>query len=408
MKQQREYDLVLWGATSFIGKIIARYLLHRLASEKGMRWAMAARSSAKLEELKQELGEQGRDIPLFVGDAFDSTFLREMAAKTKVVLTTVGPYLRYGETLVEACALEGTDYCDLTGEIPFICSVMDKYQTEAEKSGARIVNCTGFDSLPSDLGVLCLQDFAQKNYGQPLKEVEMQVRSAKGGVSGGTVASLSETMAQISKNPQLAKVLQDPYAICPMGQRDGVEQPNSFGARRSRFTDDWLHQFIMAGVNTKIVHSSNARLGYPYGKNFIYSEWQVAKNPIFAYLSEFAIGATMLVMFFPWTRALLTKYVLPKSGQGPSPEAQKNGHFKLVFHGQNHQGQRMKAEVTGDADPGYGSSSKQISEVAIALANTFASRPNEGGFGTPASVLGLSLLPALEQYAGLTFRAQSE
>ena len=245
---------------------------------------------------------------------------------------------------MEACALEGTDYCDLTGEIPFLQLMMDKYQDLAENSGARIVNCSGFDSLPSDLGVLYLNEFAVNTFGSPLKRVEMQVRAAKGGVSGGTIASAIETVTLLRQEPKLAKVLQNPYAACPAQKRSGVRQPSLTGARRSQFTSDWLHQFVMASVNTKIVHSSNARLNYPYGEDFVYSEWQVASNPVAAQSqSELAIGALMMALYFPWSRSLLTRYVLPSPGDGPTREMQEKGYFKLAFHGETQQGHKVKA-----------------------------------------------------------------
>jgi saccharopine dehydrogenase (NAD+, L-glutamate forming) len=305
-----------------------------------------------------------------------------MASKTGVVLTTVGPYLKYGEPLVEACALQETDYCDLTGEVPFIQSMIDKYQDSAEESGARLVNCAGFDSLPSDLGVLYLNEYALNTYDSSLKTVEMQVRAAQGGVSGGTIASAVETVTLLRKEPDLAKVLQNPYAACPTDKRSGIRQPSLIGAKRSEFTGDWLHQFIMASVNTKIVHATNARLDYPYGEDFRYSEWQVASNPVAAYLAEFSIGAMMLAMYFPWTRSFLTRFLLPKSGQ------------------------KVTGQVTGDADPGYGSTAKQISEVALGLVRSRNADKKPGGFWTPGSCLGLQLVEPLTEHAGLTFAAE--
>jgi short subunit dehydrogenase-like uncharacterized protein len=405
VKEKREFDLVLWGATSFVGKIIAEYLLRRVGAQGDVRWALAARNLDKLEDLQKALGPESADIPLLVGDSFDSEFLREMAAKTKVVLTTVGPYQKYGETLVEACALKGTDYCDLTGEITFVQSMMDKYQNAAEESGARIVNCAGFDSLPSDLGVLYLNDFAKKTFKSTLKAVEMQVRAAKGGVSGGTIASAVETVTQIRNDPSLAKVLQNPYAACPADQRAGVRQPSLFGAKRSQYNGDWLHQFIMAPVNTKIVHATNARLDYPLGRDFIYTEWQVAPSPVKAYIREFSIAVMLLAMYFPWTRSVLTRFVLPQPGDGPTLQMQESGYFKLEFHGLTQEGHNVTCRVTGDADPGYGSTAKQISEVALGLIRTRGSDAKAGGFWTPGSCLGLQLVEPLVEHAGLTFDA---
>jgi short subunit dehydrogenase-like uncharacterized protein len=398
MKDKREFDIILWGATSFVGKLVAEYLIGRGGD---IRWALAARNGEKLARLQESLGPDGRSLPVLVGDSFDQEFLNDMASRTKVVLTTVGPYLKYGETLLAACCSQGTDYCDLTGEVAFVQSMMETYSTQAEETGARIVNCAGFDSLPSDLGVLYLNDFAVNETGSHLKRVEMQVHSAKGGISGGTIASAIESIDLMRKDPGLMKRLQDPYALCPPDRRSGVRQPSLYGARQSKFNGDWLHQFVMAPVNTKVVHSTNARLDYPYGDDFTYAEYQIAPNALKAYLAEFSFGVFFTAMYFPWTRSLLTRY-LPKPGEGPTREVRESGDFKLWFYGETCQGQKVTCRVTGDADPGYGSTAKQISEVALGLV---ALTDKEGGFWTPASCLGLEIVDPLTQYAGLTFEA---
>ena len=197
--KEREFDLVVWGATSFVGKIVVEYLLARSARLPDFRWALGARNPDKLAQLQSDLGS---DLPVFVGDSFDRSFLEEMVSQTRVVLTTVGPYMKYGEALLAACAKRGTDYCDLTGEAGFVREMMEHYQDQAEESGARIVNCAGFDSLPSDLGVLHLSEYCTETLQSPLQSVEMQVRAARGGFSGGTVASAIETIAQLRKQPE--------------------------------------------------------------------------------------------------------------------------------------------------------------------------------------------------------------
>jgi len=404
MQKEREFHIILWGATSFVGQIIAQYLLHRLGSDGSTRWALAARNEQKLEDLKQRMGPEAASLPTLIGDSFDPDFLKSLTSRTRVVLTTVGPYQKYGEPLVEACVLNGTDYCDLTGEVSFVQAMMDKYGEQASRSGARLVNCSGFDSLPSDLGVLYLNDHAQKAVESSVETIEMQVRKAKGGVSGGTIASAVETVSEVRKNPNLRKVLQNPYAICPADKRSGVRQPSLFGAKKSDFTGHWLHHFVMAPVNTKVVHASNAHMNYPYGEDFEYTEWQVTENGWKAHLANIATNVAMLALYFPWTRALLTSF-LPKPGEGPSPEAQQSGFFELHFHGRTRNKRVVGARVTGDSDPGYGSTAKQISEVALELARTFPEERNWGGFRTPASSLGLSLIKPLTEHAGLTFEA---
>ena len=343
-----------------------------------------------------------------MGDSFDRSFLEEMVSQTRVVLTTVGPYMKYGEALLAACAKRGTDYCDLTGEAGFVREMMEHYQDQAEESGARIVNCAGFDSLPSDLGVLHLSEYCTETLQSPLQSVEMQVRAARGGFSGGTVASAIETIAQLRKQPDLKKVLANPYSTCPEGRRSGVRQPSLSAAKRSEFTGDWLFDFVMAPVNTKVVHSTNARLDYPYGQDFTYSEWQSAPNALVAHLGRFAIGAMMLALYFDWTRALMMRFVLPQPGEGPDRETRENGYFNLLFNGETRDGRRVSCRVSGDADPGYGSTAKQISEVAIGLARSLPLKEKPGGFWTPGSSLGLKLREPLQEYAGLTFESPVE
>ena len=404
-KESRKFDLILWGATSFVGKIIAEYLLERLSELPDFRWALGARNPDKVAQLQSELGSE---LPVFVGDSFDRSFLEEMVSQTSVILSTVGPYMKYGESLVAACALKGTDYCDLTGEVGFVQKMVDQYEDRARESGARLVNCAGFDSLPSDLGVLHLNDYCDRVLGSPLHTVEMQVRAAKGGVSGGTVASGIETVAQLQKDPGLKSVLANPYAMCPEGMRSGVRQPSLSAAKRSEFNGDWLHDFVMAPVNTKVVHASNARLDYPYGEDFTYSEWQVANSALMAYLGRFGVGAAMLALYFPWTRALLQRFVLPEPGEGPDRKTREQGYFALLFCGVTRAGKTVTCRVTGDADPGYGSTAKQISEVAIGLATSLPLIEKSGGFWTPASSLGLKLKEPLTKYAGLKFETPVE
>ncbi|MCA9775381.1 MAG: saccharopine dehydrogenase NADP-binding domain-containing protein [Candidatus Eremiobacteraeota bacterium] len=394
MKENREFDIVVWGATSFVGELVAEYLIARPGD---FRLALGARNPEKLDGVMKSLGVE---LPTVLGDSFDHNFMDEMTARTKVVLSTVGPYQKYGEPLLAACAKNGTDYCDLTGEVPFIRKMMDKYHAEAVNSGARIVNCAGFDSLPSDLGVLYLNEFCQRELGAPVKTVEMQVRAVKGGISGGTIASAIETIERLKAEPGLNKILQNPYAVCPDGKRSGVRQPGLSGARKSEFNGHWLHAFVMGPVNTKIVHSSNARMGYPYGEDFEYSEWQLAPNALAAYLTSFSLGLLMLALYFPWTRRFLSRY-LPAPGEGPTREQREKGRFELHFNGLTRNGAKALCRVTGDADPGYGSTAKQISEVALGLLGS----EGAAGFSTPASSLGLKLVEPLIEHAGLTFEA---
>ena len=406
MSQEKEFHIVLWGATSFVGKIIAEYLLKRHGVDGNCRWALAARNRGKLEALKAELGPEASDIPILVGDATDVEFLNTMVGQADVVLTTVGPYLAYGEALVEACVKAGTDYCDLTGEIIFVRSMMDKYQSRAEQSGAKILNCCGFDSVPSDAGVHYLNRFVEAEYGEPLSTVEMQVVKAKGGVSGGTIASAIETLKFLQKEPAWAKVVNNPYSICPEGHRKGIKQPSLHGPKRSRFTERWLNHFVMAPVNSRVVHATNALTEFRYSEEFQYTEWQVAPSYLKAAATEAALRVGMLLLYFPISRRLLQRFVLPKPGEGPSKEQQRTGFFHLEFYGQTQNGKQVMARVTGDADPGYGSTAKQIAEVATCLSK-LSGQKKPGGFYTPLAALGDDLIVHLTEFAGLTFEAWS-
>ena len=403
MKNHREFDIILWGATSFVGKLTAEYLLKRHGANAEVNWALGARNSTRLKAAKQSLGRQARDLPVLIGDAFDRGFLNDLASRTRVVLSTVGPYMQFGEPLVAACASQGTDYCDLTGEMPFVQAMMDKYGQQAEKSGARIVNCTGVDSVPSDMGVYYLNQFALDRFDAPLKSVAMHVHAFKGALSGGTVASLGELIAGGQKDPTIGKLLRNPYAICPSNRRSGVEQPSFYGVNRSGLTGEWLHHFLMAPVNTQVVHATNAHLNYPYGRDFLYSERQVASSRLRAYRNGMAIEGLLKGMSHAWSRSLLIRYVFPKPGEGPSRAIRDRGNFDFIFHGLTRNAQRVSCRVAGDADPGYGSTAKQVAEVALCLARSARQSKAGGGFWTPAAALGSRVIDPLIRHAGLTF-----
>ena len=211
------HDLVVFGATSFVGQILTRYLAEQFGTHGGLKWAIAGRSEAKLAALRNSLGLKAGKLPLVIADAADETALRRMCADTRVVISTVGPYALYGEPLVKVCAETGTDYCDLTGEVQWIRRMIRAYEKAAKKSGARIVHCCGFDSIPSDLGVHFLQREAHERFGAPCTEVKMRVKGVRGSFSGGTVASLMNVLKEASGNPALRKELANPYSLCPEG-----------------------------------------------------------------------------------------------------------------------------------------------------------------------------------------------
>ena len=379
----------------------------------GLRWAIGGRDKQELQDVRASLGSDAAELPILVGDARDRQFLDSMVARTKVVLSTVGPYALYGKELIAACAVSGTDYCDLAGEIPFIQQMMDKHAVQARASGARILNCCGVDSLPSDLGVWSLNEIARKQFGCGLAHVTNEVKSFnkvksfKGGFSGGTIASLGGVYNEAARDDKVADILKNPYAICPPGQRSGVKQPDIGVVRRSE-SGAWLAPFFMAIVNTRVVHATNAHLDYPYGTDFTYAEgWDLgSKNA-----ANFIAVATRL--FYrayrsSMMRALMNATFLPKPGTGPSKEARENGEFKFQFNARTRQDQRLTLEVSGDRDPGYGSSSRMIGEVAVCLAQDLPKSALSGGIWTPAAAIAERLIPRLVENAGMKFEILSE
>ncbi len=398
----RTYDLIVFGATSFVGQILCRFLVERHGNRGELRWAIAGRNAEKLETVASETGAE---VPHIVADAADGGALAELAQSTRLVISTVGPYAQYGSPLVAAAVNAGTDYCDLAGEPHWMQQMIDTHQPAAEASGARIVHACGFDSIPSDLGVLFTQDRAVEALGRPCQEIRMQVRAAKGGPSGGTVASMINTIEEVSSDPQLRKVLGNPYALAPQGQRTGKRQPNVVKPQQGP-GGTWLAPFVMAAINTKVVFRTHALLGYPWGDDFTYDEsMSMGEGP--AGLAKAAaltggLGAFMGAAAIGPTRNLLSRFVLPKPGEGPSPEAQERGYFKLRFDGTTASGDTITTEVTGDRDPGYGSTAKMIGTAATTLLAT-SREATPGGFWTPASAMGTALIGSLQADAGLDF-----
>lgn len=400
------HDIVIFGATSFVGQILCRYMMERHGTGGELNWAIAGRSELKLAELRASLGSKAESLEIMIADAADDADLKRLCDSTRVVISTVGPYALYGEPLVKACAESGTDYCDLTGEVQWISRMIKKYESTAKASGARIVHCSGFDSIPSDLGVHFLQQTALKQVGKTCNRVKLRVKKLKGGMSGGTVASLMNVMKEVTKDPSLRKELANPYSLCPPDAPANVRQPNVSFVELDPETHVWLAPFIMAGINTRIVHRSNNLSGYAYGEDFVYDEAMMMgkglKGRMTAMSFATGMGSFMFGAVLPPTRWLLEKFVVPKPGEGPSPEAQEAGFFDLIFLGRTADGQSVRTRVTGDRDPGYGSTAKMLGEAGFCLSNISKSE-KAGGFWTPATIYGDALIEQLTTHAGLTF-----
>jgi len=398
----RTYDVVVYGATSFVGQILCKYLVGRHGADGDLRWAIAGRSASKLDEVARSTGA---DVPRIVADAADRAALDEMAASTKVVVSTVGPYALYGSELVAAVVEAGGDYCDLTGEVQWMRRMIDEHQARAEETGARIVHTCGFDSIPSDLGTWFTQQRAIEQFGEPCVEVRMSVKGAKGGVSGGTAASGMQMFEEMADDPELRKVVGDPYVLAPVDLRQGPKQPGMGRPTRDDRFESWVAPFVMAPTNSAVVLRSHALLGQPWGREFTYGETMMTGDGISGGAAAWGMTAGLAVFAgaasFGPTRKLLGK-VIPKPGNGPSEAKQQAGYFDLRFVGRTASGQEIRTKVTGDADPGYGSTAKMLGESAAAFLDLDPADVG-GGFWTPASAFGDALIERLEAHAGVRF-----
>lgn len=382
----REFDVIVYGATGYTGKLVAEYLAQR---DPAPRWAMAGRSLTRLEAARAEVGAPA-DTPLIVADAEDPSALKAMCGRTKVVLTTVGPYQLYGEPLVAACAHTGTGYVDLCGEPAWMRAMIDKYDADAKASGARIVFSCGFDSIPFDLGVWEVQQCAKAKFGRPAPRVKGRIRKMQGTFSGGTFASAKATMAAAARDPGILKLMINPFALTPCFQ--GPSQPTGMIPEYDAAVGGWVAPFVMATINTKNVHRTNALTGHAYGTDFVYDEMMIA--PGLGELGKAAAEAIAKMNPIGGDKG-------PAPGEGPSREERAAGFYDILFIAEMPDGDRAEAVVTGDRDPGYGSTSKMIAETALLLAET----GSEGGVWTPTALLGEKLRDRLAEKAGLTFRA---
>jgi len=402
VKRGVQHDVVVYGATSFVGQILCRYLVRRHGTDGDLRWAIAGRSASKLDEVARSTGA---DVPRLVADASDRAALDDLAASTQVVASTVGPYALYGSELVAAVVEAGGDYCDLTGEVQWMRRMIDAHQARAETTGARIVHTCGFDSIPSDLGTWFTQQRAIEEFGEPCVEVRMSVKGAKGGVSGGTAASGMQMFEEMAENPELRKLVADPYVLAPVDLRQGPKQPGVGRPTRDDRFESWVAPFVMAPTNSAVVLRSHALLGQPWGRDFTYGETMMTGDGLVGGVAAWGMTAglaafTGAASFGP-TRKLLGK-VIPKPGEGPSEAKQQAGYFDLRFVGRTADGREIRTKVTGDADPGYGSTAKMLGESAVAFLDLDPATVG-GGFWTPASAFGDALIERLEAHAGVRF-----
>jgi short subunit dehydrogenase-like uncharacterized protein len=383
MNPNAEFDIIVYGATGYTGRLVAEHLAKRYGVGGEVKWAMAGRSAAKLAAVRDEIGAPA-ETPLVAADASDPASLAAMVVRAKAVITTVGPYQLYGSGLVAACAAAGTDYLDLSGEPNWMRQMIDAHDAAAKASGARILHSCGFDSIPFELGVWFCEATAKAKLGGPVARVKGRVRAISGGLSGGTAASGAATMAAIQKDPSMLAVMMSPFGLTPGFQ--GPAQPPGMTAEDDPDVGP-VAPFMMAVINTKNVHRSNLLMGHPYGTDFLYDEMTIGGPGGPASFTDIAS--------LPGG--------VPKPGEGPTKAEREAGFFDLLFIGIAADGRQVRVGVKGDMDPGYGSTSKMLAETAIALVRA----PDvPGGVWTPGAALQGRLVARLQQHAGVSFEVE--
>jgi short subunit dehydrogenase-like uncharacterized protein len=388
-----KFDIVLYGATGFTGQLVAEYLARHYTGGGAPKWAMAGRSLDKLAAVRDAIGAPA-DTALIVADASDAASLQAMVDQTKSVVTTVGPYLLYGNELVAACAASGTDYFDLCGETPWMRRIIDAHQLTAQRSGARIMFSCGYDSLPFELGVFRCQEAAKKKFGAPVSRVKGRIRAMKGTFSGGTAASGRALFEAAAKDSGLLALMRDPFSLTP-----GFQGPKQPPGNRPIYDDDlqaWVTPFFMANINTRNVHRSNMLMGFPYGRDFVYDEMQITGAG-----EEGEASARRILA----ANNKMSTSAIPKPGEGPSREERETGYYDLLFVGIAPDGRQVRVAVRGDRDPGYGSTSKMISECAICLLRDTPEVP--AGIWTPGAAMGDRLIKRLVDHAGISFDVET-
>ena len=388
MSNLNKYDFVIYGATGFTGKLVVEYAIKQYSNNNEVSWAIAGRNNEKLEHV-QEKYNLPSDIGKIVVDSNDQNSIDEMVSQTKCVLTTVGPYQLYGEKIIKTCISSGTDYVDLCGEPGFMHKIISECSEEAKETGARVVFSCGFDSIPFDLGVLFVQEEVMSKLNKYAPSVRGRVRSMNGEFSGGTAASMKATMGALQSNPELINILVNPHALCDGAQ--GVQQDDDSKPVYDEELDTWVAPFFMAPINTKNIHRSNKLMNHIYGENFKYNEMWI-QGPG----EEGKAAAEFISTMNPLGDA-------PEPGDGPSRESRENGNYDVLFCA-DVDGETIKASVSGDMDPGYGSTSKMIAESAVCLVKDCEDLT--GGIYTPAASMGKKLIKRLESNAGLTFKLE--
>jgi len=394
--EKREFDIIIWGASGFTGRLVAEYLYQNYSPNE-LKWAIAGRDANKLNKIRdQYLNEK---IPIIIADSFDEVSLSKMTKRTKVICTTVGPYAKYGSLLVKSCVSSKTHYCDLAGEAQWIRKMIDLHHEDAKYNNVRIVNSCGFDSIPSDLGVY----YIHKNISKKNLSIRMRVTGAKGTYSGGTYASMQNIIKEAFKDREVRKSLTNPYGLNPVGQQNGLDKRDLRSVKYDKRIKSWISPFLMAGINTRIVRRSNALSNFSYGKEFTYDEAVMTGKGFKGRLNGIFLSIPLMFLaakpgsFFN----KIFNIISPKPGQGPNKKERENGYFSLRFFVFQKDSNKSIFKVTGDKDPGYGSTSKMLAESAVCLAKD--KLEDNYGVLTPSYAMGDNILDRLISNAGLTF-----
>ncbi|NQX87821.1 MAG: saccharopine dehydrogenase NADP-binding domain-containing protein, partial [Halioglobus sp.] len=400
---EREFDVIVWGATGFTGKLVVEYLAETYGVGGQLRWAIAGRNRDKLEAVRRSLHEAQREqLTIIVAESHDAASLTDMVQRAQVICTTVGPYAKYGTPLVAACVDTGTHYCDLTGEVHWMIEMIADYQKAAEASGARILHTCGFDSVPFDVGVWHVQQLMRTRHGHYAQRVKGRTGKSLGAFSGGTAASIINMMEEARDNPAVMKQAATPYALYPVGVNPGQDGADQRGPVYDADFDQWTSPFMMAAINTRVVRRTNALLDFAWGPDFRYDEASLNNSRTKATLASAAAGMGMVLLTVGATRQLLQR-LLPLPGEGPSREQREAGFYEVFFLAMDptDRDKDIAIRVSGDLDPGYGSTSRMLGEAAACLAQDVLNVG--GGFWTPAAAMGEKYLDRLTRNAGLKF-----
>lgn len=403
----KRFDVVIFGATSFVGKLVFQHFLDNYRDRPDVKWAIAGRSQSKLDALKANAKPDARDVPVLIADAQDLEQLKRMCEQARVVISTAGPFALYGDKLVQACAETGTDYCDITGETLWVAEMMKRHEQAARQTGARLVSFCGFDSIPSDLGVHVLQSEAVRRFGSPCSQVRLRVFHARGNPPGGTYATAMEFIGKAAKDKTVRDDLANPYLLCPSEPAFHVKQNEAHWPTWDADFKQWTAAFVMAGINTRVVHRSNALLAGRYGRDFKYEEAILVGRSWWGFTGAWLVTGLMVgfvaLAAMPVTRRLLQRFVVPKPGEGSSLKSLRQCTFDVRLTGETERGSKVKVRLSGAGDPACYATSRMLAESGVCLALDIGKETHPGGFWTPATLMSDKLVERINRHGQMRF-----